>query len=252
VPPFAHYDAEILAAERGVHLFIEKPVALTLEKGLEVWEAIERAGVLSCVGYQLRYTPYTDPIREFLADKNLLMVTARRWGALVGGPWWQKLELSGGQLVEQATHEVDLIRYWAGEVRSVYATYARKVHGNVPGITIPDLQAIQLEFANGAIGQFVTSCTGCPGGRGFEFYLEGMKLTTDGGAPTLTPEDAAPLDKEPRPAESIDAVFVEAVRTGDGSRIKSPYLDALKTLDVTLAANLSAKERRPVETYFSW
>lgn len=252
VPPFAHYDAEILAAERGVHLFVEKPVALTLEKGLQVWEAIEKAGVISCVGYQLRYTPHVDPIREFLAGKNLLMVVARRWGGLVGGPWWQRMELSGGQLVEQATHEIDLIRYWAGEVRSVYATYARKVHGNVPGITIPDLQAIQMEFASGAIGQFVTSCTGCPGGRGFEFYLEGMKLTTDGGAPVLTPEDAAPLDREPREAESIDRVFIEAVRTGDASRIKSPYLDALKTLDVTLAANRSAKERRPVETYFSW
>jgi len=252
VPPFAHSDAEILAAERGLHLFVEKPVALTLERGLEIWEAIARAGVLSCVGYQLRYTPYTDSIRDFLAGKNLLMVVARRWGGLVGGPWWQKMELSGGQLVEQATHEVDLIRYWAGEVRSVYATYSRKVHGHVPGITIPDLQAIQLEFASGAIGQFVTSCTGCPGGRGFEFYLDGMKLTTDGGAPELTPADAAPLNREPGEAESIDQVFVDAVRTGDGSRIKSPYLDALKTLDVTLAANASAKERRPVETYFSW
>ncbi|MDH7571157.1 MAG: Gfo/Idh/MocA family oxidoreductase, partial [Armatimonadota bacterium] len=43
VPPFAHYDAEILAAERGLHLFVEKPVALTLEKGLEIWEAIAKA-----------------------------------------------------------------------------------------------------------------------------------------------------------------------------------------------------------------
>jgi predicted dehydrogenase len=252
VPPFAHYDAEILAAERGLHLFVEKPVALTLEKGLEIWDAIAKAGVLSCVGYQLRYSPYVDPIREFLAGKNLLMVSARRWGSLVSTPWWQKMELSGGQLVEQATHEMDLIRYWAGEVRAVYATYARKVHGNVPGITIPDLQAVQLEFASGAIGHFVTSCTGCPGGRGFEFFLEGMKLTTDGNAPVLTPAGAAPLDVEPREAQSIDRVFIEAVKTGDGSRIKSNYLDALKTLDVTLAANVSAKERRPVETYFSW
>lgn len=255
VPPFAHYDAELIAAERGLHLFVEKPVALSLEKGLEIWEAIARAGVLSCVGYQLRYTAYVDNVRDFLADKNILMVLARRWGGLVGGPWWRKMELSGGQLVEQATHNFDLVRYWAGEVRSVYATYARRVHTHVADMTVPDLQALQLEFASGAIGQFVTSCSGCPGGSGYEFFLDGMKLTLEGGAPgvpVLSPANAAPIDIEPREAPSIDAVFVEAVRSGDGSRIKSNYLDALKTLDVTLAANLSAKEHRPIETYFSW
>lgn len=253
VPPFAHYDAEIRAAERGLHLFIEKPVALTMEKGLEIWNAIARAGVISCVGYQMRYSPYVENVREFLADKNILMVVGRRWGGLVGGPWWQKMELSGGQLVEQSTHQIDLIRYWVGEVRRVYATYALRVHGKVPGITIPDLQAIQMEFANGAIGHFVSSCTGTPGGSGYEIYLEGMRLTFErSGPPVLHPENAAPLDTQPRESPSIDQVFIEAVRTGDGSRIKSPYLDALKTLDVTLAANRSAKEGRPVETYFGW
>lgn len=252
VPPFAHYDAEIRAAERGLHLFVEKPVAITLEKGIEVWEAIARNSVLSCVGYQVRYTPYIENVREFLVDKNMLMVTAQRWGSMAPTFWWRQMELSGGQLVEQTTHQIDLIRYWAGEVRNVYATYACKVYNNEPGVTIPDLQALQMEFANGAIGQVVTSCSGCPGGGGIEFFLEGMKLTAGASKPVLTPADAAPLDAEPREAESIDAVFVEAVRTGDGSKIKSPYLDALKSLDVTLAANRSAKERRPIATYFSW
>ncbi|MBI3944935.1 MAG: Gfo/Idh/MocA family oxidoreductase [Armatimonadetes bacterium] len=253
VPPFAHYDAEILAAERGVHLFVEKPVALTLERGLEVWEAIARAGIISCAGYQVRYAAFSENVREFVADKNLLMVNGRRWGSLVGGQWWQKMELSGGQLVEQATHQIDLIRYWAGEVRRVYATYARRVHGKVPGITIPDLQAVQMEFANGAIGHFISSCTGAPGGSGTELFLEGMKLTVEGsGPPKLEPANAASLDTEPREVLAIDQVFVEAVRSGDRSRIKSPYLDALKTLDVTLAANLSAKQGQPVETHFGW
>lgn len=252
VPPFAHYDAEIRAADRGLHLFVEKPVAMTLEKGLEVWEAIARNNVLSCVGYQLRYFPHIEQTREFLADKNLVFAYAWRWGGLVGGPWWQKMELSGGQLVEQSTHNLDLVRYWAGEVRSVYATYARRVHTHVAGMTIPDLQALQLEFASGAVGQFVTSCSGSPGGSGFEFYLDGMKLTVDNWQPKLTPADAAPLDTTPRESPGIDQVFIEAVKSGDGSKIKSPYLDALKTLDVTLAANRSAKERRPVETHFGW
>src|SRR5438105_2869514 len=40
VPPFAHDDAEVQAARRGIHLFVEKPVTLTMEKGLEVLQAI--------------------------------------------------------------------------------------------------------------------------------------------------------------------------------------------------------------------
>ena len=52
VPPFAHDDAEIIAAGKGIHLFVEKPVALSVEKGIEINEAIEKAGVISCVAGQ--------------------------------------------------------------------------------------------------------------------------------------------------------------------------------------------------------
>tara|TARA_B100001964_G_C13833343_1_gene422584 strand:- start:100 stop:246 length:147 start_codon:yes stop_codon:yes gene_type:complete len=40
VPTFAHYDVEILAAQKGIHLFLEKPVAPTMEKTLKILEAI--------------------------------------------------------------------------------------------------------------------------------------------------------------------------------------------------------------------
>src|SRR6266511_6159028 len=63
VPPAAHGKgpggappAEILAAERGVHLFVEKPVCLDLETGVQIRDAIARAGILSCVGYGARYS----------------------------------------------------------------------------------------------------------------------------------------------------------------------------------------------------
>src|SRR5256714_7779444 len=45
VPPFAHRDAEILAAQRGVHLFVEKPVVMQLETGHRILEAVGKAGV---------------------------------------------------------------------------------------------------------------------------------------------------------------------------------------------------------------
>src|SRR5260370_2648609 len=67
VPPAAHRSREdgtpppeILAAERGVHLFVEKPVCLDLEEGIRIRDAIERAGVLSSVGYGARYSAAAD------------------------------------------------------------------------------------------------------------------------------------------------------------------------------------------------
>jgi predicted dehydrogenase len=56
VPTFAHYDAEVLAAQKGIHLFLEKPIAPTMEKTLGILETIRQANIISCVGYQIRYT----------------------------------------------------------------------------------------------------------------------------------------------------------------------------------------------------
>src|SRR5947209_14891728 len=121
VPPFAHEDAEILAARRGVHLFVEKPVALDLAKGLEVLAAIRAAGVLSSAGYTLRNFPATETARRYLAGREIAMITANRWGGMPGVPWWRVMEQSGGQLVEMTTHQVDLMRLFAGEVVEVHA-----------------------------------------------------------------------------------------------------------------------------------
>ena len=54
------------------------------------------------------------------------------------------------------------------------------------------------------------------------------------------------MDKT-EPGPTIDEVFVNAVRSGDASQILSPYTDAVKTLEISLAANLSAQENRLVE-----
>ena len=59
-------------------------------------------------------------------------------------------------------------------------------------------------------------------------------------------EDGEWVDKT-EPSPTIDEVFVEAVRSGDASQISSPYSDAVKTLEISLAANLSAQEKRLVE-----
>ena len=64
------------------------------------------------------------------------------------------------------THQVDAMRWLAGDVVEVYARYARRVTDDVPKMTVPDVQVATLEFASGAVGYVSTSCVLTRGGYG--------------------------------------------------------------------------------------
>ena len=59
---------------------------------------------------------------------------------------------SGGQLVEQTTHQVDLLRYLGGEVEEVHAYYALRILSGMEYLDVPNVYALTLKFENSAIG----------------------------------------------------------------------------------------------------
>lgn len=249
VPPFAHGEAEILAARRGVHLFVEKPVVMHLDTGLRILEAIEAAGVLSSVGYSLRHTPAVQGVRAFLQGREIAMVCANRWGGIPGDEhhWWRVYEKSGGQLMEMATHQLDAMRWFAGDVKEVYARYARRVIGDLPNATVPDVQAVVLEFASGAVGYLSTSCALNQGGYVMNLHLILKDLALEVGREVrVIPEGAAAIALPPGPLPDIDQAFVAALRTGDRSHILCDYREGLKSAAACIAANESAATGRPV------
>lgn len=251
VPTFAHFDAETLAAERGVHLFLEKPVAPSMEKAIEINEAIKKAGVLSSVGYQLRYFGAVQQARTYLSDRTVGMVVAHRWGGLPGTPWWRIMAQSGGQLVEQTTHQVDMIRYIVGEIEEVHAYYALRTLGDVENMDIPDVYAISFKFDSGAVGVLSSTCAMREGGgaSGIEFILDDSRLHLTGATAELLPEGSGALPPVPENGD-IDEVFIDAIRRGDGSAIRSDFEDGVKSLEVTLAANRSAETGQPTRLSF--
>jgi predicted dehydrogenase len=243
VPPYAHGDLEIQAARRGLHLFIEKPVNLDLDQALAASRAIQQAGVMSQVGYGLRYQPVSMQLRAFLADQEVGMAHVARWGGLPGSPWWRRYDQSGGQLVEMTTHQVDLLRWVMGEVEAVSASYSFRLLRNEADVTVPDSQAVLLQFRSGAPATISTSCAlGEVWHGGLEFVIRGARVSVQGAEIRLQPEGSYPLPPLPTDAPGIDAAFVRAVATGDRALLRSPYTDALRTLAVTLAANRSAAE----------
>ncbi|HZT41562.1 MAG TPA: Gfo/Idh/MocA family oxidoreductase [Chthonomonadaceae bacterium] len=252
VPPDAHSDAEIRAAQKGVHLFVEKPVVMHLETGLPILEAIDKAGVLSCVGYQFRYMPSTQAVRTFLTGREVAMICANRWGNIPGNEnhWWRVFAKSGGQLLEMATHQLDAMRWLAGDVKEVCARYAQRATRDLPNVTVPDVQVAVLEFASGAVGYLSTSCALNQGGGLMDLHviLKDMRLEV-GNAVRVVPEGAAEIGPLPEPVPSIDQAFIAAVQTGDRSLIRCDYREGLKSAATCIAANESAATGRPVSCW---
>ncbi|OUS75003.1 oxidoreductase [Paenibacillus sp. MY03] len=248
VPPFAHADLEEKAAGRGIHLLVEKPLGLDREVIRSKADTIRQAGVLVATGYCLRYLDVAQQARHYLSNKEIGMVRAHYLSGFVETPWWRDMAKSGGQLVEQATHTVDITRYLAGDVKSVYARMKFGLLEHKPGTTIPSVATVCLDFESGAVGHIDTSCIQSDWssaievlGRDFKLTLAGRKLTILEGEETTTYGSVSGSAHKTQ-----DDAFIEAIRTGDRSLILSTYDDALKTVDVTLAANESALSGQPI------
>jgi predicted dehydrogenase len=255
LPPFVHGETELTALDAGLALYVEKPVALGIDVARQVAQAVRQAGVVSAVGYQLRYLPSVHRARALLAGQPIGMLIGLYLAGLPGpGHWWRIMSQSGGQVVEQATHTVDMMRFLAGEVTSVYARYARHVLRDEPQMDIPDVSALTLEFANGAIGNLSASCLL---GWGMTRDLHGVRVVAhqllvhvagagsgtarypDGRVETLADDNVSAM-------LLADSAFVEAVATHDQSRVLSSYEDGLRSAAVTWAANESARTGQPV------
>jgi len=247
IPVYAHGAPELDTLDRGLPFLVEKPVALDMATAREVEARVAAAGVLTAVGYQLRYSPTVDAAREALGASVLGLVRGRYWcNSGLGDPsrWLRQMDLSGGQLVEQATHTLDMMRCLAGEVEEVYCASASRV---LREIDCPDFSAATLRFANGAVGSFTASWAF---GQGWshtnvvDILHDDALLTWTYGK--LTIQRGGQTEEVVRTGPGIDEVFIAAVRSGDGRHIRSPYHDAVRSLAVSLALNRSARENRVV------
>jgi predicted dehydrogenase len=248
VPPFAHGRIEEMAAERGIHLFVEKPVELDLEAARKKAELIEKSGIITSSGYALRYVGSVDQARAYLQDKTIGMVRAYYLSGFVQTPWWRVMEKSGGQLVEQATHIVDLARYLAGDVVKVYAEMDLRHLKDIENINIPDVTSVHLRFKSGAIGHVDTCCIQPDHRLGVEILGHGFRVAYEGTTLTIIEKDKnlSVPNEIPNIFQAQDNTFIQAILENNPSLIRSDYSDALKSLEVTVAANRSAASGSPV------
>ena len=244
--PGVHGETELDLVRARVPFYIEKPVHLDLDACQRVLDALEKTPVINSVGYHWRYAAGSQAAKAFLEGRKISFVDGYWYGGFVGAPWWRKMELSGGQLVEQSTHIVDLARYLAGEVKSVYCAASTGAMEEIEDYDITDTSVLALKFDSGAVGSVISGCVAEKHGGGkVDLTLKGRDFQVWTNSDKATWEGAEGKDEIAAGQEwseqlgNGDAAFVGALQSGAQSGILADYRSGAQTLAVTLAGNES-------------
>jgi len=250
-PPFAHGRFELDAVARGCHIFVEKPIALSMETALAIRDAIAKARVVSAVGYQDRYQDIIAKLRDILSARKVATAMGYWMGGMPGVAWWRVKAQSGGQHTEQTTHIFDMVRYLFGEVAQVYAAASRGLMSDVPNYDVEDLSVATLTLKSGLIATVYSACCLKAGGKcGIDIFCTDCRIEYVERT-SVTVREASRTEEFRNVGDygqAIDEAFIAAVRSkGKDNRVLSPYDDAVKSLAVSLAIDRSLAEGRPVE-----
>ncbi|MGC5285292.1 Gfo/Idh/MocA family protein [Micromonospora sp. DT231] len=242
VPPFAHGPAEEAVIEAGVPMFVEKPVSVDLSTAERIADLVARSGLRTAVGHHWRYLTVLDEARELLADRPVRMVSGAWLDKVPPVAWWSRRDRSGGPVVEQAAHVLDLIRVLAGEVTEVTA-YGNGTPPPVDGADIDSVTTAALRFADGAVGTLSAACVlGWKHRAGLEILADGLALAlSEDGLSIRDADGERHVPADPDAARvAVDRAFVDAVR-GVGDDVRVPYAEALATQRLALAVADSAR-----------
>jgi predicted dehydrogenase len=255
VPPFAHAEIAHQAIELGKPLFFEKPIATELSVAKEIAAHLRESGLINAVGYQKRYSLAVERAVELLKGAKIGMAITIRFSGLPDTPWWRVQSKSGGMLIEQHTHAVDMMRLLCGEIETVYAVANTLLLTEAPGLDIFDVNACTVRFANGAPGIIGNSCAIPQGNDLFPSHqvhvaTETMLLSVSTSKTTIRrpgvgPEEI-PGSRDDDDTYLLNRDFIEAVQTGV-QRVRSDYEEALRTFAVTYACQRSAEIRQVIE-----
>ena len=247
VPPDQHGPPERAVAEAGHALFVEKPVAIETAQARKMSALLEANDILTQVGHHWRYAPGIEYGRELLRDRTIGYLDGRWWGAIPGDTdhWWRDANRSGGQIIEQAIHIYDAIRYLSGEVESVCAFGGNRL---IEELDFPDLSSASMRHRDGTVSHVSATSAAVESRIGIEVVAENATLSLSESSVVGT-IDGDPIDERSAidPYEREVLAFLDAVRTGSRDPIRSPYADSIRSLAVTEAVTESIHRGEPVD-----
>ncbi len=246
VPPFAHGEMERAAVEKGLPMFIEKPVAVSWEAAVPVARQVLDSGLTTAVGYHWRYSPLTERARTFLEEARVAAMVGAFACPMPPPDWWRRRDGSGGQVIEQTTHVADLVRYLSGsEPTRVFAAGTSGImEAKVENFSVDDASVAVVQLSSGVVAGLTSACMQPL------VYRIGLDVLTDRGTVRLGEEQVVVEESdEKREAMELPADcspwglategFVQAVRTGDESSVRCDYAEAMRTFGLTCAIQAS-------------
>ena len=244
IPPFAHGTAEETVIRAGLPMFVEKPLSADLATAERLAGLIAERGLLTAVGHHWRYADQVTAARAALDGRAIRLVTGSWLDKVPPPAWWVRRDGSGGPVVEQAAHVLDLARLLAGEVDEVTA-FGNGTPPAVDGADVDSATAAVLRFAGGAVGTLgTTSSLTWKHRAGLEIFADGLALSLTEDELVIRDADGERRSTaDPHAARiAVDRAFVDAV-LGRGDDIRVPYAEALRTHRLACALAESAASR---------
>jgi myo-inositol 2-dehydrogenase/D-chiro-inositol 1-dehydrogenase len=160
-PPLAHRGPTIAALTRGIHVYLEKPIARASVDADAIVRAAESSGAVCAIGYQWRALEVLDDLREAVDGQELGLLVSRNIGAADRRPWFLDRAQGGGNLLERASHQIDLVHALGVEIERVQAAAASILLGQAEGELgdIDDAAVLVLHLANGGVATLVVAWT---------------------------------------------------------------------------------------------
>jgi len=275
VPNELHESIGKVCAEKGMHIFMEKPIASTIEEAEEIVKSARENNVRLLIGHHRRFNPMIVATKEIIRRGELgdLVAISVLWGMykpseyFIAGEWRKKK--GGGPILINMIHEIDNLRYMYGEIERVYAEVSNKTRN----FKVEDTVSVTVRFKDGVLGSILMSDT-VPSLWAYEptmgenkffyptkgdiYHFLGNKASLSfpgmvkvyyadpakaGWQHPLTTEHLNIKSSDPYPQQVRH--FCKVVKGEEEPRTSGE--DALKTLRVTMALHESVERNEPVK-----
>ena len=245
-----HHARETVAAlNAGKHVFVEKPMAVSIDECREIYRAVQKSGRQVCVGFNRRFAPFYVEMKNQLAGRtNPLIVTTRMNSPGMRGDFWGGDPKYGGATVGEGCHFADLM-YWLTESEPVNIfAQSLPIDGGEP-LGINNIAA-SIRFADGSIGNFLYSTVGSEASAGelVEVFSAGVGVSTE-DFKSLTVKKAVRKSSSNWFAKKGYAAqmesFVSSLKAGKPAKVS--VIDGARATIVCLLMIESAKRRMPID-----
>jgi myo-inositol 2-dehydrogenase/D-chiro-inositol 1-dehydrogenase/scyllo-inositol 2-dehydrogenase (NAD+) len=261
-PTFTHHPLAVQALDAGLHVHLEKPMAMNLRECTAITAAAERAGTALQIGFMRRFDDDFVQAAELLRSGAIgapVIIKSLTHGPGLPPPWANDIRTSNGMLAEVNSHDLDTVGWFADAAPVDISVRVANFKGAERGVSTDhfyDTMLATITFESGALASIAGVC---PADYGYDARVEvtctgGMVQVGDtgpGGLATVSAGEArrcAPVFRSWRDrfAGAYVREMIEFVAAIDGAPVRAGARDGTRAVALVLGGTLSMLEERTV------